>query len=225
MSMDVLKILSDHYPERLGSAWMVHASWSFSFFWKTISPFLDNVTKKKIFFIGKLPELKDWIDDDILEVEYGGQNEEEYNYEIMKEREDRLFPPHNEEGELVKLFEDEAEEEEVQEKNAESEGDEQKKEKKKKSKKKKSRKHLEGDASSANAAEDTGEAESSASAAAQSADAPDTESVAESAAEASDVAVSTENSESKEHKKSKKSKKSSRKLVADADAAEEVEQD
>lgn len=101
MSLEVLKILSDHYPERLGSAFMVHASWSFTFFWKAISPFLDPVTKKKIHFISKLDELKEWIDEDVLEVEYGGKNEYEYSYEAIKLREDSLFPPYNEAGELV----------------------------------------------------------------------------------------------------------------------------
>lgn len=101
MSLDVLKILSDHYPERLGSAWMVHASWSFTFFWKSISPFLDHVTKKKIFFINKLQELRDWIDEDVLEVEYSGKNDAEYSYEEYKAREAALFPPYHEDGDLV----------------------------------------------------------------------------------------------------------------------------
>lgn len=104
MSLEVLSILSDHYPERLGTAWMVHVSWSFTFFWKAISPFLDSVTKKKIFFISKLPELKEWIDDDVLEVEYGGDNDTEYDYETIKTRDDSLFPPYNEAGELVHVL-------------------------------------------------------------------------------------------------------------------------
>ena len=103
MSLDVLKILSDHYPERLGTAWMVHASWSFSFFWKSISPFLDNVTKKKIFFINKLPELRDWIDEEVLEVEYSGKNEAAYQYEAYKAHEATHFPPYGEDGELLYL--------------------------------------------------------------------------------------------------------------------------
>lgn len=101
MAMDVLKILSDHYPERLGSAFMVHPSWSFTFFWKSISPFIDNVTKKKIFFVKKLDELKDWIDEDVLEEEYGGKNEVVYSYDLVAGRDDKLYPPHNEAGQLV----------------------------------------------------------------------------------------------------------------------------
>ena len=132
MSLEVLSILSDHYPERLGSAWMVHASWSFTFFWKAISPFLDPVTKKKIFFISKLPELKQWIDDDVLEVEYGGDNDTPYDYETIKTRDDSLFPPHNEAGELVHVIP-------VASSSTEEPGTE------KKSKKKKSKKHQEAD--------------------------------------------------------------------------------
>ena len=101
MAMDVLKILSDHYPERLGSAFMVHPSWSFTLFWKSISPFIDNVTKKKIFMINKLPELKDWIPEDVLETEYGGNNEVKYSYEAIRGRDDKLYPPFNEAGQLV----------------------------------------------------------------------------------------------------------------------------
>ena len=122
MAMDVLKILSDHYPERLGTAWMVHPSWSFTFFWKSISPFIDNVTKKKIFFINKLQELKDWIDEDVLEAEYGGKNEKKYSYDEIKDREDTLFPPYNEDGTLVTTGEETAAED----------GEKKKKKKKKK---------------------------------------------------------------------------------------------
>lgn len=110
MSLDVLSILSNHYPERLGNAWIIGASWSFTFFWKAVSPFLDPVTKNKIFFIKDNKEFLQWIPEDVLEVEYGGKNDYQYSYEVYKPSQDRLYPPYDENGKLVGADEVEAEE-------------------------------------------------------------------------------------------------------------------
>ncbi|KAJ3242819.1 hypothetical protein HDU78_001137 [Chytriomyces hyalinus] len=50
VSMKYMAVLSNHYPERLGVAVMVNASWYFSGFFKLLSPFLDPVTKSKLQF-------------------------------------------------------------------------------------------------------------------------------------------------------------------------------
>ncbi|KAJ3117034.1 hypothetical protein HDU96_008078 [Phlyctochytrium bullatum] len=46
----VYQILSDHYPERLGTAFFVNPSWYFWVFFRIVSPFMDPETKAKIHF-------------------------------------------------------------------------------------------------------------------------------------------------------------------------------
>ncbi|ORY52354.1 CRAL/TRIO domain-containing protein [Rhizoclosmatium globosum] len=50
VSMKFLNVFANHYPERLGKCIMVNPSWYLSVFFKLISPFLDPVTKAKIYF-------------------------------------------------------------------------------------------------------------------------------------------------------------------------------
>eukprot|EP01025_Chloroclados_australasicus_P033770 TRINITY_DN3452_c0_g2_i3.p3 TRINITY_DN3452_c0_g2~~TRINITY_DN3452_c0_g2_i3.p3 ORF type:complete len:306 (-),score=18.12 TRINITY_DN3452_c0_g2_i3:330-1247(-) len=51
--IQVLNILQNHYPERLGFALMYHAPKILSVFWAAISPFIDPVTYRKIQFVNK----------------------------------------------------------------------------------------------------------------------------------------------------------------------------
>lgn len=55
-SLELLRILSDFYTERLYRAIVVDAPSLFSFLWASISPFLEETTKKKINFTTS----KDW---------------------------------------------------------------------------------------------------------------------------------------------------------------------
>lgn len=75
VSLDCLHILMDHYPERLGSAWMMNTSFVFSVFWRVISPFLPATTSAKIHFIGKSYEkLLEVADAEDIEEEFGGSH-------------------------------------------------------------------------------------------------------------------------------------------------------
>ncbi|KAI9490779.1 CRAL-TRIO domain-containing protein [Zychaea mexicana] len=83
-----LDILSNHYPERLGIAFVVKSPWFFFTTFKMISPFMDPVTKAKIKFVhdedkkggkedtkgmsNEWVNLKDYVPKDMLECEYGG---------------------------------------------------------------------------------------------------------------------------------------------------------
>ncbi|KZV88886.1 CRAL/TRIO domain-containing protein [Exidia glandulosa HHB12029] len=46
----VLNILQEHYPERLGAAYIVKVPWMVNLFFKAILPFVDPKTRTKLFF-------------------------------------------------------------------------------------------------------------------------------------------------------------------------------
>lgn len=48
IAKQVLDILQNHYPERLGRALLTHLPWYISMFLKAINPFIDPVTKEKL---------------------------------------------------------------------------------------------------------------------------------------------------------------------------------
>nr|XP_043637793.1 CRAL-TRIO domain-containing protein YKL091C-like [Erigeron canadensis] len=72
----VVSILQDYYPERLGKMFVVHVPSIFMAAWKMVYPFIDEKTKKKIFFVDnkhlKSTLLKD-IDESQLPEIYGGK--------------------------------------------------------------------------------------------------------------------------------------------------------
>ncbi|KAI9291979.1 CRAL/TRIO domain-containing protein, partial [Neoconidiobolus thromboides FSU 785] len=76
---EVLTILSSHYPERLGRAFIVDAPWVFSGFFKIISPLMDPVTKDKIRFCNgkKIDDnhLSHFVPDWNLFKDFGGKSE------------------------------------------------------------------------------------------------------------------------------------------------------
>lgn len=68
VAREVLSILSNHYPERLGAAFMIDTPWLFSLFWKAISPFIHPVTAAKVKFLSsKDHAITDAIDTKQLE--------------------------------------------------------------------------------------------------------------------------------------------------------------
>lgn len=50
-SMDVIKVLSNHYPERLALCYMYDTPWIFSLFWKSVSGFINQRTASKVVMI------------------------------------------------------------------------------------------------------------------------------------------------------------------------------
>lgn len=84
ISKRVLDILQNHYPERLGIAFMYTAPFSLSIFWRIISPFLDPVTKEKVQFPkGKEdPNFVANFPKEGLERRYGGSNPFDYDHAV-----------------------------------------------------------------------------------------------------------------------------------------------
>ncbi|KAN0032832.1 hypothetical protein ACTFIV_006759 [Dictyostelium citrinum] len=103
VSKQTLQILSDHYPERLGNAFLVETPFIFNVFWTTISPFINKVTYKKIVFANgekqKTKVFSQFFDPNQLEKEFTGTSDHEYNHhnywknEIILNRKERNLPP------------------------------------------------------------------------------------------------------------------------------------
>jgi len=87
VSMDCMHVLLNHYPERLGVAFMVNTPWVFSAFWNVIKPFLNEVTLAKVQFINgkaQFPKILEVIDQSMLEKDYGGDVEFVYDHDNWK---------------------------------------------------------------------------------------------------------------------------------------------
>ncbi|EAL60615.1 cellular retinaldehyde-binding/triple function domain-containing protein [Dictyostelium discoideum AX4] len=103
VSKYVLQILSDHYPERLGNAFLVETPFIFNVFWTTISPFINKVTYKKIVFANgekqKIKVFSQFFEPNDLEKEFTGASDHEYDHhnywknEIILNRNERNLQP------------------------------------------------------------------------------------------------------------------------------------
>ena len=81
-SIDTLKIIQDHYPERLFRAYIVRQPWIFNAFWTAITPFLDHVTKAKIVMVkdpSKHISFNNDFDMNQVEVSVGGLDQRPFN--------------------------------------------------------------------------------------------------------------------------------------------------
>ena len=71
-------ILQNHYPERLGKAFIQELHWTLKMFYKLIAPFIDPVTKEKMNFD---PDLREFIPPEQLIKDYGGDVNFVYEHE------------------------------------------------------------------------------------------------------------------------------------------------
>jgi len=83
MAYDLINILNNYYPERLGTLFILYAPWVFSVFYNLVSPFLNPHTVAKIFFLSgnDKEKLLQYIDEDQLEKEYLGTSDNLYNHD------------------------------------------------------------------------------------------------------------------------------------------------
>eukprot|EP01132_Coremiostelium_polycephalum_P009069 gene9069-11107_t len=103
VSKQTLDILSHHYPERLGNAFLIDTPFIFNVFWKAIHPFINKCTAKKIIFVNgekqKKKILPQYFSMDELEEDVGGNLSFKYNHqnfwknEIELNRKERKLPP------------------------------------------------------------------------------------------------------------------------------------
>jgi len=94
ISKEILDILQDHYPERLGIAFIINAPWAWTVLWKMLQPFLTDRTKKKVRMLssGDYSEIHEIVDLEVLETSYGGKNDFQYKWEKYWKKEDELYP-------------------------------------------------------------------------------------------------------------------------------------
>jgi len=90
-NMHVMHYMLNHLPERLGLCFFMDPPLLFWVGWKVISPFLNEVTLSKVRFVYStkkkdgsrvFPDLLDYIDEDVLEAEYGGRSTKVYDYDV-----------------------------------------------------------------------------------------------------------------------------------------------
>eukprot|EP00035_Acanthoeca_spectabilis_P024909 m.455985 g.455985 ORF g.455985 m.455985 type:complete len:532 (+) comp20970_c0_seq1:106-1701(+) len=103
VTKQVLSLLMDKYPERLGVAFLVDAPVLFQGLWRVVKPFLPAETKKKIFFVsrtgtfgknGKMAEkFAEYFDDDQLEDDFGGTLPSRWGWTEFVESEQAMSQP------------------------------------------------------------------------------------------------------------------------------------
>lgn len=91
-TIDTLTIVQDHYPERLGQAFIMDPPWGFSSFWQAVSPFIDPVTSQKIQFVSeqgpaRTERLAKFFDLTEVEAAVGGLDERPFLPEVFLQAE------------------------------------------------------------------------------------------------------------------------------------------
>lgn len=76
---EVLNILQNHYPERLGKALLVNIPAVAWVFLKIINPFIDPMTREKLVFSQPMP---DYVPKEQLDKDYGGEVDFVYDHKI-----------------------------------------------------------------------------------------------------------------------------------------------
>lgn len=105
VAREILDILSNQYPERLGAALLISAPFIFSVFFTAVKPFIHPVTRQKIHFVGKsnqeqVDSLSKFFDITTVEKRFSGSSDFEFNanvfwpaeLEFERERKAKLAP-------------------------------------------------------------------------------------------------------------------------------------
>eukprot|EP00761_Pharyngomonas_kirbyi_P012795 gb/GECH01012822.1/.p1 GENE.gb/GECH01012822.1/~~gb/GECH01012822.1/.p1 ORF type:complete len:288 (+),score=48.98 gb/GECH01012822.1/:1-864(+) len=87
----VVDVMQNHYPERLGYFLVVDAPWLFNTLWRIVKPLVDPETRQKVHFLKAnhpeelWPQFSTFFDRDQVETEYGGTCEYEYQHDVYWE--------------------------------------------------------------------------------------------------------------------------------------------
>lgn len=84
VAREIMRIMQDHYPEKLGNAFFINVPWLAMRFLSAVWPFVDPVTQEKIQFLTlEGEELSEWMskycDLAVLEPEFGGTAAEPFD--------------------------------------------------------------------------------------------------------------------------------------------------
>ena len=79
--LQVLNILQDHYPERLGRAFVINVPFLLNAFYKMINPFIDPVTRAKLKFNPSCVKEGHFEPDMLVKENWGGDRTLEYVHE------------------------------------------------------------------------------------------------------------------------------------------------
>jgi hypothetical protein len=100
--IDTLKILANHFPERLAHCYFMDTPWLFKFFWATIYPFVNQKTADKVVIVSsstsesdKQQTMSKYFDLEYLEKGFGGTSDFRYDF-------DEQFAKLSEEDESIK---------------------------------------------------------------------------------------------------------------------------
>jgi len=80
-SLTVLNILQDHYPERLGRAFVINVPFLLNAFYKLINPFIDPVTREKLKFNPNCVKEGHFESNMLIKENWGGDRTVEYVHE------------------------------------------------------------------------------------------------------------------------------------------------
>jgi len=75
MSKRTLHLLQNHYPERLGMAILLNAPFVFTVFWKLVSPFIDENTKKKVLLLKHQTDERNMVDWSLMQIHFISEKE------------------------------------------------------------------------------------------------------------------------------------------------------
>ena len=80
---DIIHLEQDLFPETLDKLFIINVPWSFTFFWKIVSQFIDKNILKKIHILGNdyINTMKKFINENQIPKEYGGKSDIPIKYD------------------------------------------------------------------------------------------------------------------------------------------------
>jgi hypothetical protein len=99
----MIQCFEAYYPESLGILLIHKAPWVFAQVWKIITPLLDPVVASKIHFTKTVQDLKNFIPQEHLIEELGGEYKWKYNYIPPTEEENYRMKDEIKKNELMEI--------------------------------------------------------------------------------------------------------------------------